>query len=220
MSSRNKGNSSNVKTAAVNRRNVLLAGSSLAAASAIAAGRPGADGAGASATVGAVWQEAEHPRHLRRRHRPIQHQRLLVRPDGLPHAEHRSHRARRHDVHRLLRRAELHGGPVLLHHWADRSSAPASPRSAFRAPPSACRRETSPSPRRSSRSAMPPASSARTISATATNTCRPCTASTSSSATSITSMPRKSRKTRTTRRIRRSRPSSAARRAAMQGHRP
>jgi len=38
MSSRNKGNNSNVKTAAVNRRNVLLAGSSLAAASAIAAG--------------------------------------------------------------------------------------------------------------------------------------------------------------------------------------
>ena len=38
MSSRNKGNSSNVETAAVNRRNVLLAGSSLAAASAIAAG--------------------------------------------------------------------------------------------------------------------------------------------------------------------------------------
>jgi arylsulfatase A-like enzyme len=41
--------------------------------------------------------------------------------------------------------------------------------------------------------ATPPVSSARTIWATATNTCRPCTASTSSSATSITSTPRRSR---------------------------
>src|SRR5258706_15320568 len=27
-----------------------------------------------------------------------------------------SHRSRRHDVHRLLRRAELHGGAVVVHH--------------------------------------------------------------------------------------------------------
>ena len=49
------------------------------------------------------------------------------------------------------------------------------------------------SPSCSSRSATPPASSARTTSATATNICQRCTASTSSSATSITSTPRRSR---------------------------
>ena len=41
-----------------------------------------------------------------------------LRPDGLPHAEHRPHRQRGHDVHRLLRRAELHGGAVVVHHRA------------------------------------------------------------------------------------------------------
>ena len=48
------------------------------------------------------------------------------------------------------------------------------------------RRKIRPSPNCSSRSATPPASSARTISAIGMNTCRPCTASMSSSATSIT----------------------------------
>ena len=52
------------------------------------------------------------------------------------------------------------------------------------------------------RSATPPASSARTISATATSICRRCTASTSSSATSITSTPKKSRRIPTIRRTR------------------
>ena len=66
-------------------------------------------------------------------------------------------------------------------------------------------RRTRPSPSCSSRSATPPASSARTTSATATSTCRRCTASTSSSATSTTSTPRRSRRTPTTRRTRRSR---------------
>jgi hypothetical protein len=41
---------------------------------------------------------------------------LFVRPDGLQDAEHRPHRPRRHDVHRLLRRAELHGGAFIVHH--------------------------------------------------------------------------------------------------------
>ena len=77
---------------------------------------------------------------------------------------------------------------------------------------------TSPSPRRSSRWATPPASSARTISATATSTCRPCTASTSSSATSTTSTPRRSRRTPTIPRTRHSRPSSG--RAACSRARP
>ena len=49
--------------------------------------------------------QAEHPRHLRRRHRHLQHQRLQPRPDGLPDAQHRPHRQGRRDVHRLLRRS-------------------------------------------------------------------------------------------------------------------
>ena len=48
--------------------------------------------------------------------------------------------------------------------------------------------------------AMPPANSARTISATSTSSCRRCTASTSSSATSITSMRWKIRRIPTIRR--------------------
>ena len=101
---------------------------------------------------------------------------------------------------------------------ARRRCAPASPRSACRAPTSACASRTSRSPRRSSRSATPPASSARTIWATATSSCRRCTASTSSSATSITSTPRRSPSTPTIRRTRVSAPSSA--RAACSSARP
>ena len=52
--------------------------------------------------------QAEHPRHLGRRHRRLQHQRVQPRHDGLPDAEHRQHRQRRRDVHRLVRPAELH----------------------------------------------------------------------------------------------------------------
>ena len=47
-----------------------------------------------------------------------------IRPDGLPDAEHRPHRQRRADVHRLLRRAELHGGPRIVHHRPIRRCAP------------------------------------------------------------------------------------------------
>ena len=65
------------------------------------------------------------------------------------------------------------------------------------------------SPSCSSRSATPPASSARTTSATGTSSCRRCTASTSSSATSTTSTPRRSRSSRTTRRRRTSRASES-----------
>ena len=49
-----------------------------------------------------------------------------------------------------------------------------------------CRRRTRRLPNSSSRRATQPDNSARTISATATNSCRPCTASMSSSATSTT----------------------------------
>ena len=40
--------------------------------------------------------------------------------DGLPDAQHRSHRQRRDAVHRLLRRAELHGGAGSVHHGSKR----------------------------------------------------------------------------------------------------
>ena len=96
-----------------------------------------------------------------------------ARPGRLQDAEHRPHRQGRHDVHRLLRGEQLHGGPLVLHHRPDAASAPACRRSASRARRSACRTATSRSRRRSSRSATRPASSARTTWATATNSCRP-----------------------------------------------
>ena len=132
---------------------------------------------------------------------------------GLQDAEHRPHRQGRHDVHRLLRGEQLHGGPLDLHHRAGLPAHRALQGRHPRRRRSACRIATSPSPRRSSRSAMPPDSSARTISATATNICRPSTASTSSSATSITSTPRRSRSGPTGRRTTR-RSSRPTRRAA------
>ena len=127
--------------------------------------------------------------------------------DGLQNAEHRSHRPRGHDVHRLLRRAELHGGPVgFITGQATLAHRPFQGRPARRRPRPSCRGHR-PLPRRSSRSAMPPASSARTISATRTSSCRQCTDSTSSSAISITSTPRRSRRIPP---IRRTRPSRRA----------
>ena len=64
----------------------------------------------------AQQSETQHRHHLGRRHRPVQHQRLLARRDGLQDAQHRPRRQGRHDVHRLLRRAELHGRPGVVHH--------------------------------------------------------------------------------------------------------
>ena len=114
---------------------------------------------------------------------------------------------RRHDVHRLLRRAELHGRPGLVHHRPVRlAHRPDQGRPAGRYA-SGCRRKIRRSPSCSSRKATPPASSARTTWATAMSTCPPSTASTSSTAISTTSTPRKSRSCRTTRRTRRSVPS-------------
>ncbi len=90
-------------------------------------------------------------------------------------------------LHRLLRRSELHGRPRQLHHR--RTADPHRPD--HRRPGGRDRRHAGagrrPSPRRSKPWAMPPASSARTTSATGTSSCRPCTASTSSSAISIIS---------------------------------
>ena len=55
-------------------------------------------------------KQAKHPRHLGRRHRLVQHQRLQYGYDGRPHPQHRPDRKRRCDIHGLLRTAELHGG--------------------------------------------------------------------------------------------------------------
>ena len=161
-------------------------------------GRGDDDGPHASARDGRGGETAEHPGDLRRRHRPDEHQRLHDGPDGLPHAEHRPHRQGRDDLHRLLRRAELHGRPIDLHHRpVHLPHRPEQSRHAGRRPGPAARR-TRPSPNCSSRTATPPASSARTTWATGTSSCRPSTASTSSSATSTTSTPRRSRRTATT----------------------
>ena len=62
----------------------------------------------APALAQAAEQETEHPRHLGRRHRLVQRQRLQPGRDGLPHAQHRPHRQGRRHVHRLVRPAELH----------------------------------------------------------------------------------------------------------------
>src|SRR6516225_1086822 len=81
-------------------------------------------------------------------------------------------------------------------------SAPASPKSACPVLNWASGRSIPASPTCSRLTAMPQASLARTISATATSICRPRTVSTSSSAISITSTPRRSRRTLTIRRTR------------------
>ena len=155
------------------RRRMLLAGTALAGLSTVGLRYAGRAGPGRqNSAAGRGRQEAEHPGHLRRRHRPVEHQRLHDGPDGLPDAQYRPDRQGRHDLHRLLRRAELHGGPVDLHHRPVHAShRPQQGRRAGRHG-RACRRRTRPSPSCSSRSATPPASSARTTSATATSTCR------------------------------------------------
>ena len=129
---------------------------------------------------------AEHRHHLGRRHRPVQHQRLLARRDGLQDAQHRPRREGRHDVHRLLRRAELHRRPGVVHHRAVR---PAHRHDQGRpAGGDARAAEGRPDDRRTAQAARAtrPGSSARTTSATATSSCPRSTASTSSTATSTT----------------------------------
>ena len=75
-----------------------------------------------------------------------QHQRLLEGPDGLPDAQHRSGRQGRHALHRLLRRAELHGRARGVHHRAERlPHRPEQGRAAGRRPRHAGRK-TRPSP--------------------------------------------------------------------------
>ncbi len=57
-----------------------------------------------------------------------------------------SHRQRGDDLHRLLRRAELHRGPLGLHHRPKRVSHRSEQGRPARAPISACARKTRPSP--------------------------------------------------------------------------
>ena len=125
-------------------------------------------------------RQAKHPRHLGRRHRHREPELLHARAHGLSDAQHRPHRQGRHDVHRFLRRAVLHRGPLVLHHRAERLSHRALQGRHSRR---ANRHEREDHHHRRARSrtrATPPASSARTISATSTRCCRPITASTSS----------------------------------------
>ena len=61
-------------------------------------------------------QAAEHRRHHGRRHRHVEHRRVPPRPDGRAHPEHRPTGQPGHDVHRLLRRGQLHGRARQLHH--------------------------------------------------------------------------------------------------------
>ena len=82
-----------------------------------------------------VGRQAEHPRHLGRRHRDHEPELLQRRTDGSPHAQHPPPRGRGDALHRLRRRAELHGGALVVHHGAERvphgpvrrSACPASP---------------------------------------------------------------------------------------------
>ena len=64
--------------AAVSRRRMLLAGTALAAHPASRPARPCAQAqAHASSPLQRPADGAQHPRHLRRRHRPVERQRLL-----------------------------------------------------------------------------------------------------------------------------------------------
>ena len=207
------------------RRRLLLSGASLLATvgrepsrganpAGAAENRDGASCAGRDASR---RRQAQHSRHLGRRHRHCQHQRLLERPDGLRDTEHRPHRQGRHQCSstttgsNAARRAGPRSSP------GSTAFAPAFARSASPAHRWACSQLDPRSPACSRTSATPPASSARTTSATATRRSRPCMASTSSSAISITSTPRKSRSYLTTRKTRPSRQVRTARRAALQG---
>ena len=111
-------------------------------------------------------RQAQHPRHHGRRRRLVQHQRLPSGHHVREDAEPRQARRRRHDVHRLLRRGQLHGGPGELHHRRDSAAhGPDDRRPGRRGRGHAGTRPARSRPR-SRPWATPPASSARTTSAT------------------------------------------------------
>ena len=158
----------------INRRDILLSGT--AALASIASGGATAQAQQAQPAPAPSPASGQKPNILDdhgRRHRLVQSEHLPSRHDGLPHAEHRPHRQRGRAVHRLVRRAELHGRTRRLHHRAvadpHRTDQGRAARRRHRPPAP----KTRPSPNCSSRSATPPVSSARTISATRTNSCRP-----------------------------------------------
>ena len=169
----------------LNRRDLLLGGTTLAAVSALASAVPMA-GAQAQAQPAATPAEAEHPRHLGRRHRHLERRRLYARHDG--HA-------------RRTSTASPRTGMLFTDHYGQPSCT--AGRAAFIMGQMPMRTgmttigipgldarhpEGGSDARRGAQDAraMPPRSSARTIWATATSSCRPCTASTSGSATSTT----------------------------------
>ena len=61
-------------------------------------------------------ETTEHRRHHGRRHRLVEHRGLSSGHDGRQDAASRHARQRGHEVHRLLRRSELHGGSREFHH--------------------------------------------------------------------------------------------------------
>ena len=113
------------KGAGLKRRDLLLSGSLLVAALALsvvgltntaqAQQRPAAKQA-ATGSPRTRRKTPQHPCHHGRRCRLVQHRRLPSRNDVGEDAEPRQARVRRHDVHGLLRRSKLYGGPGELHH--------------------------------------------------------------------------------------------------------
>ena len=73
-------------------------------------------GCGAPGGRPARAEEAQHPLYHGRRRGLVQHRRLSPRHHVRQDAQPRQAGQRRHDVHRLLRRGQLHGGPGELHH--------------------------------------------------------------------------------------------------------
>ncbi len=102
------------------RRDLLLSGSSLVAASAFSAVRGDKLRASAATNAGpgarANRTAAQYRRHHGGRYRYLEYRRLSSWHDGRPDAEPRQDRGGRHAVYRLLRRGELHRRPRQLHH--------------------------------------------------------------------------------------------------------
>ena len=124
----------NRKTAAFNRRSMLLAGSTLAAASAIGTNSPvqaaqaqaqprqQAAAAGKKPNILVIFGDDIGITNLS----------AYARADGLRDAEHRPDRKRGHPFPPLLWRAMLHRRPFGVPHRVSTASAPASPKSASR----------------------------------------------------------------------------------------
>ena len=103
--------------AGLKRRDLLLRGTSLLAASALAAtGFTGTAHAQQQAPAPPAGAAAEHCVHHGRRHRLVQRRRLPPGHDVRQDAKPRQAGLAGHAVHRLLRRSQLHGGPGRLHH--------------------------------------------------------------------------------------------------------